>query len=99
MSTSLQLKVLWQKKFLGLSLNQVNKNSILPITPYYFWPRTTAWEQLKLELESKPWVSEEEKIRILNLTTDVMHFWQDSRQDEIFEEIKERFNEVTFSKL
>ena len=49
MSANLRLKVLWLKNCLGLSIDQVSLKSQLPITFYYFWPRTEAWEQLKLE--------------------------------------------------
>ena len=55
-----------------MSIDQtVIQNHSYPLTQYYFWPRTEAWEQLKLELDSKPWLSEKEKISILNLATDI----------------------------
>ena len=67
-----------------------------PLTQYYFWPKTEAWEQLKLELDSKPWLSEKDKILALNLTTDVVNYWQTSRKIENFDVIKNKFNTVDF---
>ena len=50
-SMQLKLKAVWGKNFLGLAIDQVNGVYDLPITTYYFWPRTEAWEQLRLELD------------------------------------------------
>ena len=52
----LRLKVAWFKNFLGLDVDQIDTNQQYFLTPYYFWPRTEAWEQLKLELDSKVWL-------------------------------------------
>ena len=56
-SFQLRLKVVWFKDFLGLAIDQVNSDLQYSLTPYYFWPRTEAWEQLKLELDSKIWLN------------------------------------------
>ena len=71
----LKLKVAWLKNFLGLSIDQVVGNQKYAMTPYYFWPRTEAWEQLKLELDSKLWLTEEEKIKLLKTAGDVLNYW------------------------
>ena len=79
----LKLKIAWFKNFLGLSIDQVNSTQQYPLTPYYFWPKTEAWEQLKLELDSKLWLSPEEKIRILKITGNVMNYWLSNRNTKL----------------
>ena len=74
-SIQLKLKVAWFKNYLGLAIDQVNVNQNYYLTPYYFWPRTEAWEQLKLELDSKFWLTKEEKNNILKTTGDLMNYW------------------------
>ena len=91
MSANLRLKVLWLKNCLGLSIDQVSLKSQLPITFYYFWPRTEAWDQLKLELDSKPWLSEKEKIIILNIATDIINHWRTNRITERVENLSTKF--------
>ena len=71
----LKLKIVWFKNFLGLAVEQVILNQHYSLTPYYFWPKTEAWEQLKLELDSKLWLTQEEKVRILKVIGEVMNYW------------------------
>ena len=99
MPQQLTLKVLWLKNVLGLGINQTVGNQTYPITPYYFWPKTEAWEQLKLELDSKPWLSKKEKILVLNLTTDIVNHWRNFRTTESFGNIKDKFCDVEFVEL
>ena len=94
---NLQLKVIWQKQFLGLAVDQVNKTITLPITAYYFWPITDAWKQLKLELESKPWINTTETVKVLNLATDVIASWQKEHTQEISPSMKEKLAQASFS--
>ena len=58
----LKLKVLWVENILGFGVDQLTIKQQSPVTLYYFWPRTEAWEQLKSELDSKLWLSKEEKV-------------------------------------
>jgi len=95
----LELKILWAKIFLGLSIDQVSTRHNLPITNYYFWPKTEAWEQLKIELGLKPWVEEKEKIKILNLAAEVMNFWRANRNIETVETVITRFSDANFVKI
>jgi 30S ribosomal protein 3 len=99
MSANLRLKVLWLKNCLGLSINQVSLKSQLPITFYYFWPRTEAWEQLKLELDCKPWINEIEKIKVLNTISQIISLWKSSRSFNVNKNLLESFENVDFVKL
>jgi len=72
----LKLQALWLDNSLGLSVNQQVNESYVPLTSYYFWPVNEAWEQIRFELESKPWISDSERIKLLNLIVDIMNQWQ-----------------------
>ena len=93
-SVQLKLKVAWFKNYLGLAIDQVNVNQNYYLTPYYFWPRTEAWEQLKLELDSKLWLNSKEKIKILKTTRDIMDYWLLNRNTSTLETFKNKFSEV-----
>jgi len=93
----LRLKVLWLKNFLGFSLQQQQGSTSLNLTPYYFWPKTSVWEQINLELISKPWLTEEEKIATLNLVTEVMEYWKQYRNSATPHTLKTHFTEVEFA--
>ena len=78
----LNLQVLWLDDSLGLAVNQkVANGNVVPLTPYYFWPVSEAWEQIRFELDSKPWIPKEDRIRLLNLVVKTMNQWQDSRRN------------------
>lgn len=75
----LVLKFIWMQNDIGIALDQVIPgHGTIPLSPYYFWPRKDAWEELKVLLDSKPWISQTERIHLLNLATDVINFWQTS---------------------
>jgi len=95
----LKLRVLWLKNVLGLSIDQTIVKQSYPLTQYYFWPRTEAWDQLKLELDSKPWLSQTEKIVVLNLATDIITHWRTYRNTETIENIANNFSEASFVEL
>ena len=99
MAHQLKLRVLWFRDFLGLGINQVTLEQQYPITPYYFWPRTEAWEQLKSELDSKTWLSKTEKVEILNLTTDIINHWRQYRNTENSQNVEKDFFEADFLDL
>ena len=91
---------IWGKNFLGLAIDQVINNYQLPITTYYFWPRTEAWEQLRLELELKPWIPADEKIKVLNSAAKLMNFcMQEYKNTASIKNVKERFTEINFVKF
>ncbi|XP_068664914.1 small ribosomal subunit protein cS23-like [Aristolochia californica] len=75
----LVLKFIWMEKNIGLALDQVIPgHGTVPLSPYYFWPRKDAWEELKSKLESKPWISQKRMIVLLNQATDIINLWQQS---------------------
>ena len=95
----LKLKVLWLKNVLGLAIDQTVIKQYYPLTQYYFWPRTEAWDQLKLELDSKPWLSEKEKISTLNLATDIISHWRTNRNTDGVQKVANNFSEAVFVDL
>ncbi|XP_039127568.1 30S ribosomal protein 3, chloroplastic-like isoform X1 [Dioscorea cayenensis subsp. rotundata] len=75
----LVLKFVWMEKNIGLALDQVIPGyGTVPLSPYYFWPRKDAWEELKSLLESKAWISQKRMIILLNQATDIINLWQQS---------------------
>ncbi|KAJ4842987.1 hypothetical protein Tsubulata_046707 [Turnera subulata] len=78
----LALKFIWMRKKIGIGLNQViPRYGTIPLSPYYFWPREDAWEQLKLLLESKPWISQNQVHILLNQATDIILLWQERNEN------------------
>ncbi|GFZ09011.1 ribosomal protein PSRP-3/Ycf65 [Actinidia rufa] len=48
------LKFIWMEKNIGLALDQmIPGRGTIPLSPYYFWPRKDALEELKVMLETK----------------------------------------------
>ena len=92
----LKLKIAWFKNFLGLAIDQVNLNQRYSLTPYYFWPKTDAWEQLKLELDSKAWLTDEEKIDTLKTARNVMEHWLSYRNKKDIKQLKKEFKQLDF---
>ncbi|GER32770.1 30S ribosomal protein 3 [Striga asiatica] len=73
------LKFIWMDKNIGLGLDQLIPGyGTVPMSPYFFWPRKDAWEELKTALESKPWISQKKMIILLNQATDIINLWQQS---------------------
>lgn len=94
-----RLKFIWfGSKGIAVSLNQVYLNKLLPITEYFFWPRSDAWDEMRVCLKSKAWISPNDLVLILNQLTEVINFWQDKNdlQSENFSQVKEQFPESDF---
>ncbi|KAK6913495.1 Ribosomal protein PSRP-3/Ycf65 [Dillenia turbinata] len=78
----LVLKFIWMEKNIGIALDQaIPRHGTIPLSPYYFWPRKDAWEELKVMLESRPWISQKQMIILLNQATDIINLWQQSGGD------------------
>eukprot|EP00897_Mesotaenium_endlicherianum_P008017 jgi/Mesen1/7243/ME000373S06315 len=73
----IMLRFLWLEKNVGIALDQlIPGQGTVPLSPYMFWPRKDAWEQLKELLDSKPWISRKRTIILLNQATDIINLWQ-----------------------
>jgi 30S ribosomal protein 3 len=94
----IELKIVCLRNKLGIALDKIILNQIYPLTPYYFWPKTEAWDQLKLELESKTWLTKSERIKVLNLTTEIMNYWRQFKNVDRFETMVENFSIVKIVK-
>lgn len=91
------LNFLWLDKNVAVSVDQLfDQTKRSPVTEYFFWPRKDAWEELKDSLETKPWIQERDKIILLNKTTEIINFWQDSEVKKTVDEARTQFPDCMF---
>ena len=82
-----KIKILWLKKTLGISVDQIYDQRLVPLTSYYFWPRNDAWELIRLEIKSKSWITAEDKTIILNQITQILNSWQKNKDSKNFHDL------------
>ena len=93
-----KLKFLYLEKNIGFAVDQVVGKSqhLSPLTQFFFWPRDDAWEELKAVLETMDYISETEKIELLNTTTEIINFWQEEGESHSLEDARSAFPDCVF---
>ena len=89
-------KILWLENNVALAIDHIVGQGQSPLTSYFFWPRNDAWVQLKIELESQPWISENDKIDLLNQATSIINYWQENRHKKSILAAQSKFPEFIF---
>ena len=92
-----KFRILWLDNNVAIAIDHLIGKNISPLTSYFFWPRNDAWEQLKTELDSKPWISESDKITLLNQATEIINFWQEKGKNKSIIEAQEKFPKFIFA--
>eukprot|EP00891_Asterochloris_glomerata_P001453 jgi/Astpho2/1453/Aster-06302 len=100
-SVNYALNVLWLERNIGMAVDQVFGESETqrraPVTEYFFWPRNDAWDEVKAAMETKPYISERQRIDLLNKVTQVIRLWENDEQGRLpIEEARAAMPEISF---
>lgn len=90
------LKILWLNHNIGFAIDHIADQGYSPLTSYFFWPRHDAWSQIKTELDSKPWISNNDKIALLNNITSIINYWQENNKKKSLQQAQKEFPEFIF---
>ena len=90
------LKIIWLHYNIGLAIDHIAHKGYSPLSSYFFWPRNDAWNQIKTELESKPWISDHDKISLLNQVTLIINYWQEHKATQSIQQVQDQFPEFVF---
>ena len=90
------VRILWLQHSIGLSIDHIVDKGYSPLSSYFFWPSNDVWTQIKIELESKPWISDSDKIDLLNQVTLIINYWQENKNSKSIEEIKKENPDFLF---
>ncbi len=81
MNSRLELNILWLDTKIGIAIDQLQSGEKIPLTKYFFWPKTDAWDQVRSELETKSWVENSKKAEILYSISTILNQWQNSNDN------------------
>lgn len=95
--TKFTFKILWLDNNIAIAIDHIVGKTASPLTSYFFWPRNDAWEQLKTELDSKPWISDKDRIELLNQATTIINFWQERGQNKSLLQAQQEFPDFHFA--
>ena len=90
------LKIIWRHYNIGLAIDHIVNKGYSPLSSYFFWPRNDAWSQIKAELESKPWISNSDKIDLLNQVTLIINYWQENKATQSIRQAQNQFPDLVF---